>query len=79
MAGIKRQVRRALQYQNKQISNNAGHGLVAAGLSSEGYNGGYAEALRDVLLALNGVTPRNWSIWDKHLKAFESSPTVKAT
>lgn len=41
--------------------------LYARGLSSEGWSGGYAAALRDVLLVLNGVQPNTrdyWHDWD---------------
>lgn len=55
--GIKRLVRRALTGVNREIAGISRGGFYAAGLSSEGYAGGYAQALSDVLLALNGVTP----------------------
>ena len=35
------------------------------GLSSEGYVGGYRDALSDVLLAMNGVTPDRRGWWEK--------------
>ena len=63
MAGIKRRVRRVLDHHNKEISSHASRGRVASGLAGEGWNGGYAAALRDVLQALDGVEPRNWEMW----------------
>jgi hypothetical protein len=37
-------------------------GLYSRGLASEGYDGGYRDAIDDVMLFLNGVTPdrRGW-------------------
>ena len=47
------------------IGHNASTGgKFARGLSSEGYAGGYAQALEDVQLALNGVKPRTRGYWD---------------
>lgn len=44
---------------------SAGGGLHARGLSSEGYTGGYAAALRDVLLVMRGIKPgSSWGFWD---------------
>jgi predicted alpha/beta-hydrolase family hydrolase len=39
---------RALERVHADISGHASGGRVASGLSSEGFAGGYAEALRDV-------------------------------
>lgn len=36
---------------------------MAAELASEGFDGGYRAALDDVLLLLNGVTPRRNGWW----------------
>ena len=53
--GIKRQLGKAMENVNAEIARNAKPGGVASGLASEGYAGGYAAALRDVSLALNGI------------------------
>ena len=37
----------------------------AAGLASEGYVGGYRDALSDVILAMNGITPNTRGWWEK--------------
>lgn len=37
--------------------------FFASGLAGEGYDGGYRDAIDDVLLALNGVTPRRNGWW----------------
>jgi len=39
------------------IAGFAKGGQIAAGLASEGYNGGYRDALSDVELLLNGIYP----------------------
>lgn len=38
--------------------------IFSEGLASEGYAGGYRDALEDVLLLLNNVTPRRRDYWD---------------
>jgi hypothetical protein len=49
----------------REISNFASNGGPFAGaLSSEGYHGGYRDALNDVLLVLSGVTPHRRNFWD---------------
>lgn len=59
--GIKRQLRAATKAVNADIARFAQEGHIAAGLSGEGYNGGYRDALYDVELALNGITPdKQW-------------------
>jgi hypothetical protein len=42
-------------HKSSEISNLASHGFYAGGLASEGYLGGYRDALDDVLSALNGI------------------------
>ena len=50
----------------KDISAFANQGgKYARGLAGESYNGGYRDALHDVMLLLNDVTPnRNYRWWD---------------
>lgn len=63
--GIKRQVNRAHEQVSLQIAAYAARGdKYSRGLASEGYNGGYRDALSDVLLALNGVRPNRNGWWD---------------
>lgn len=76
MAGIKRAVRRALEYQNYSISGHASHGRIAGGLASEGYDGGYAQALRDVLLALDGNIPSEWIRWEAFMHSVKEAHRV---
>lgn len=64
--GIKRQVMAALNAASKGINiQSRDGGVYAKGLASEGYKGGYRDALNDVLLALNGVEPHRWNYWRK--------------
>lgn len=51
-------------------------GLYARGLSTEGYAGGYLDALRDVKLLLGGVMPSRRDYWptrDEESSATEPS------
>lgn len=53
---------------NKENSDSTNHNsLYSRGLSSEGYAGGYTQAIQDVILYLNGVIPnsRYEYIWRK--------------
>ena len=60
----KTQIESALIMVNAEISALATGGRYAAGLASEGYAGGYRDALYDIQLLLNGVTPRRRHYWD---------------
>ncbi len=60
--GIKKQLIKAGLKVGKEIEDNSREGSFASGLASEGYAGGYAQALEDVMLALNGVNP-NTRYW----------------
>ncbi len=63
--GIKRVLYKAREKVNKEIEGNAAGGSkYARGLANEGYAGGYAQALSDVLLALEGVRPSTRGYWD---------------
>lgn len=57
--GIKRKIRRALNRVDQLISDHANRSesIYSKGLAPEGYHGGYSAALRDVLLALDGMPP----------------------
>ena len=64
--GIVRKVIRARRNVEKEIQRSTDdESMFDRGLSFEGYNGGYINALDDVLLALNGVTPRRYSWWKR--------------
>lgn len=66
--GIKRKLKQVREQVAREISgfahrNDGKEGVnYAMGLASEGYAGGYRDALDDVLLALNGIPPdrRGW-------------------
>lgn len=63
--GIKRKLAKAQAKVRKEIEDNAAYGgKFARGLANEGYAGGYAQALSDVQLALNGVEPSTRGYWD---------------
>ncbi len=58
--GIKRMLIRVIDNVNKTISNSIDRNCIfSKGLSSEGYNGGYRQAISDVILALNGQIPKS--------------------
>ena len=61
--GIKRNVSSALSRVLFEIKGMSHGSLYAGGLASEGYAGGYAQALRDVQLALNGIKPQTRDYW----------------
>jgi len=39
--------------------------MYARGMRSEGYLGGYRQAIMDVILALSGIHPTTRGLWDK--------------
>ena len=61
--GIKRKIDRVRERVTHTIRGTRTGSKYAAALSGEGYNGGYRDALDDVVLALNGVTPRRHGWW----------------
>jgi hypothetical protein len=63
--GIKRQIDKVITNVTKEIHASTQGGFYAAGLSSEGYLGGYRQALWDVKLALNGNKPNTRGWWDE--------------
>lgn len=61
---IVKHVERARLMAQKEIEGVAQlGGRFAGGLSSEGYHGGYRDALDDVILLLNGVVPNRYPYW----------------
>jgi hypothetical protein len=65
--GIMRKLDIVTKNVNKAISAQARSDCskYAAALSSEGYLGGYRQAIYDVILALNGCEPRTRNFWIK--------------
>lgn len=62
--GIRRDLRRAMDAVSEEISaTRSSGGKYTSGLASEGYSGGYRDALSDVQLALNGVPPSGSRFW----------------
>jgi hypothetical protein len=62
---IRGQIKQVREHVTKQIAAfSSSGGLFAKGLASEGYNGGYRDALDDVLLALNGYRPNRNGWWE---------------
>lgn len=75
--GPKTRIRAALERANGARRNlAAGGGLYDRGLSSEGYVAGYAQALRDALLVLDGGCPNTRDYWRDDAT---SAPTGETT
>ena len=63
--GPKRRITLALNVVEQDVRELAQRGgPYARGLSAEGYVGGYADALRDVQLLLNGGIPKRRHFWE---------------
>lgn len=60
--GPRTRIRRAAERVEARISQHNGS-LYARGLSREGYLGGYAQALSDVQLVLDGIIPSTQGFW----------------
>jgi hypothetical protein len=60
---LRKGIDKTMKQVNLEISDLARNSHVAAGLASEGYAGGYRDALSDVLLALNGVNNGSSRYW----------------
>ena len=64
--GIKRHVTTAIKAANREMAGHASSGgHFARGTASEGFAGGYCQALSDILLLLNGVMPNTRGYWDE--------------
>lgn len=60
MAGVKKLIKHVSDEVYRKIEDHASEGgLYARGTAMEGYNGGYFQALQDVLLAMNGAVPNS--------------------
>ena len=60
--GITKQLRLARASAKKAMKDNS-VGLYGRAMASEGFDGGYAQALSDVELALRGVYPNGSRHW----------------
>ena len=69
---INKEIYAAFKKVNQEISDLASHGHIAAGLSSEGYSGGYRDCLTDIQLLLNGIMPKRRNYWDQQEESNES-------
>ena len=58
-----RAINNAITKVNEEIAFNSLGGFYARGLATEGYAGGYRQALQDVLLLLNDVQPNTRTYW----------------
>ncbi len=64
--GIMRDLDKVLVRVNKEIKGNS-VGFFGGGLASEGYAGGYRDAIHHVINALNGVKPNcTLGYWDEY-------------
>jgi len=63
--GIKRKLYKAREKVNREISGHAQRSSISGALASEGYSGGYRDAINDVILLLNGVNPRRRDYYDE--------------
>jgi hypothetical protein len=69
--GPKRRIKMALGRVLSEISLNAQRGHLAGALASEGYAGGYADALMDVDLLLRGMIPDRRGYWLSEARTHE--------
>ena len=61
-----REIEKARELVEKEIRARAAQGgMYARGLSSEGYAGGYRDALDDVMLLLRDVMPNRYPYWNR--------------
>jgi hypothetical protein len=72
--GIMRILKEVSRQVEADISAYAQQGRIAGALSREGYNGGYLDALYDVMLALNGVNPNRNHWWWQARRKIEEKP-----
>ena len=61
--GIKKQLEKVRENVQREISDFAND--RSGGMASEGYNGGYLDAIEDITLALNGVRPSRRGWWNE--------------
>ncbi|KKK84896.1 hypothetical protein LCGC14_2778760 [marine sediment metagenome] len=63
--GIIKLINIAYKNVEREISYVSKQGRLAGALANESYNGGYRDALDDVILALNGTIPQRNYWWIK--------------
>ena len=59
---VKTLIKKLQKNVSAEIKGNS-TGFYGAGIASEGYAGGYRDALSDVMLILNNIEPRNSRYW----------------
>lgn len=59
-----KEIRAAIGRVNNEIAAHASGNFYGAGLASEGYAGGYRDALFDVVNVFNGIQPERRNYWD---------------
>lgn len=63
-AEVLREIRRVAGVVGDDIAGHASRSRMAGGLASEGYLGGYRDALEDILLRIgSGVPSSRWGNW----------------
>ena len=60
----KKKIREARDKVAEEISQLSKGGKYASAMAGEGYAAGYRDALDDMILLGNGVTPRRRNYWD---------------
>jgi len=70
--GIYKAITRARNVVAAEMAMNASGSHLAAALASEGYLGGYRDALDDVRLVMDGVEPQRRGWWEPELAALRS-------
>ncbi len=67
--GIKRLLIKTIKNVEQEIRDIQNpNDLFSKGLANEGYLGGYLDALMDIQLALNGISPTRNHWWEKGKK-----------
>lgn len=62
-AELRKRIQATHDIVGREIAGFAKQGRIASGLAGEGYNGGYRDALQDVLLLLDDVIPHRNYWW----------------
>lgn len=64
-ATARTRIKKALDKVNQEIEAQTDRSsMYSRGLAREGYQGGYAQALTDALMALDGNTPTTRGYWE---------------
>lgn len=62
-AKMQKMIDDAMERVRGEISGHAAGGRIASALASEGYSGGYFDALCDIQLLINDVIPNRRNYW----------------